>query len=510
MFEVCGIIKKIDDCLSKDVSSTGNECSDDVLYTVYCPSTKEGQKGQCETDGGRISAGFIWLLEMFKTLDDVNDFKDINDKYAEYAILWLSSKNKSISSDMHVSVTTIYDILKVKNHTWYNEYRDKIEKKRNAMNFGDYHMGKLYALLNELCNTITKYNENSSFPNEYLNYANKYFDTYKELVTKVSKVKNCDSYCNVLSTLKNAYVDFRDEKNGSDPESQLPVFNVEGMESCEKLCEQKKKESNNKKSMDEKSKDNTPPVLPQQSESQNGNELKKSQNGGSSESNGQNGSKIEQNGSGSTSVGFFDLWSPFRGFILNGTEIYNKAFQLINEHQQSFKNATKKISDVYNSAMDNLKGAYGTSSIYFSEFISNLIGQLNKIDTSPKSSDKLPVSGDSMDGGNARDQLKSTPPEVSEPTTPSTKDTIPDPSSNTITNNENITNVANVKTKETPSIWCIGTNENCDITGIGIIVISISITLAIMYKYLEFGWRKALKRKKNMKKVINSIEGKRQ
>ncbi|CAD2099562.1 PIR protein CIR protein [Plasmodium vinckei lentum] len=45
--------------------------------------------------------------------------------------------------------------------------------------------------------------------------------------------------------------------------------------------------------------------------------------------------------------------------------------------------------------------------------------------------------------------------------------------------------------------------------GISIIVILIPIALTIMYKYLSSGWRKEMKRKKNMKKVINSIGGKR-
>ncbi|KEG00219.1 hypothetical protein YYE_04927 [Plasmodium vinckei vinckei] len=46
--------------------------------------------------------------------------------------------------------------------------------------------------------------------------------------------------------------------------------------------------------------------------------------------------------------------------------------------------------------------------------------------------------------------------------------------------------------------------------GISIIVLLIPITLAIMYKYLSSGWRKELKKKTNMKKVINSIGGKKQ
>ncbi|VEV56192.1 PIR protein CIR protein [Plasmodium vinckei vinckei] len=45
---------------------------------------------------------------------------------------------------------------------------------------------------------------------------------------------------------------------------------------------------------------------------------------------------------------------------------------------------------------------------------------------------------------------------------------------------------------------------------ISIIVILIPITLTILYKYLSFGRRKELKKKTNMKKVINSIGGKKQ
>ncbi|CAD2089272.1 CIR protein PIR protein, fragment [Plasmodium vinckei brucechwatti] len=88
-------------------------------------------------------------------------------------------------------------------------------------------------------------------------------------------------------------------------------------------------------------------------------------------------------------------------------------------------------------------------------------------------------------------------------TVTSTKGTLSDPSSNPNTKNENITTVENIKTKEISSIWCIGPNKNCDITGIGIIVISISITLAIMYKYLSFEWRKELKKTEKLKKIIN-------
>ncbi|SCL83951.1 hypothetical protein PCHAJ_000495600, partial [Plasmodium chabaudi chabaudi] len=70
--------------------------------------------------------------------------------------------------------------------------------------------------------------------------------------------------------------------------------------------------------------------------------------------------------------------------------------------------------------------------------------------------------------------------------------------------------VIKVKGNETTGICDIYVPKEYKQTRILIIVILIPITLAIMYKYLSFGRRNELKRKKNMKKVINLMEGKRQ
>ncbi|CAD2096407.1 PIR protein CIR protein [Plasmodium vinckei lentum] len=66
-----------------------------------------------------------------------------------------------------------------------------------------------------------------------------------------------------------------------------------------------------------------------------------------------------------------------------------------------------------------------------------------------------------------------------------------------------------VKGNGTPGIGGIYAFKEYKQIGISIIVLLIPIALAIMYKYLSFGWRKELKKKKSMKKVINSIGGKR-
>ncbi|SCL81247.1 Plasmodium variant antigen protein Cir/Yir/Bir, putative, partial [Plasmodium berghei] len=215
LFEVCGTIEKIDECLTIDNLSTGNECSDDVLYTAYCPTNKEDQKGQCVTNGEKISAGFIWLLTMLEALNEECSENE-KDHYFEYAILWLSSKSNIIKPGSYVSIDGIYNILEINNSFWYNQFRDKVNKKKKSMNFGDYHMCNLYKLLNELCTLITKYNQDRSNPEAYLEYANKCAETYKNLVTKASAVKNCDSYCDVLSTLKSEYDKFKEENKDPD------------------------------------------------------------------------------------------------------------------------------------------------------------------------------------------------------------------------------------------------------------------------------------------------------
>ncbi|CAD2088806.1 PIR protein CIR protein [Plasmodium vinckei lentum] len=115
-------------------------------------------------------------------------------------------------------------------------------------------------------------------------------------------------------------------------------------------------------------------------------------------------------------------------------------------------------------------------------------------------------------------QTSSTPIQQTAPTDgnkafqipPSGQGTLPSSGSNSLnTKNENVISVANVKVKETSSIWCIGSNNKCGIMGVSVIVISISIILTIIYKYLSLGRTSKSQRKKNMKKVINSIGRKR-
>ncbi|KEG00391.1 hypothetical protein YYE_04902 [Plasmodium vinckei vinckei] len=68
---------------------------------------------------------------------------------------------------------------------------------------------------------------------------------------------------------------------------------------------------------------------------------------------------------------------------------------------------------------------------------------------------------------------------------------------------------SNVEDKTPQLVNSIDISKGYKRPEIVITVILIPIILLIVYKYLSSGWRKEMKRKKNMKKVINSIVGKR-
>ncbi|SCL84769.1 BIR protein [Plasmodium berghei] len=364
------IIKRIDDSLSRDKLPTENECLNDVLYTAYCPTKKDGQKGQCVTNGDKISAGFIWLLTMLEALNEECSENE-KDHYFEYAILWLSSKSNIINPGSYVSIDGIYNILEINNSFWYNQFRDKVNKKKKSMNFGDYHMCNLYKLLNELCTLITKYNQDRSIPEAYLEYANKCAETYKNLVTKVSAVKNYDSYCDVLSTLKSEYDKFKEENK--DPECQLPEF--DGIESCKDLCKQKKQKAEIDNNSGDGLVDGKVYIDGGSDDNQRNYEESRSGQGATNSVPGENDA---QNTPGIT----FDIGrSVF-------TSVLNRTFNFAETYKEKIINISKGIPGVYNKTLNNIKNGFSKSINFFNEIIGSIRSSSKKVEISGDSGDK--------------------------------------------------------------------------------------------------------------------------
>ncbi|CAD2114506.1 PIR protein CIR protein [Plasmodium vinckei] len=293
-----------------------------------------------------------------------------------------------------------------------------------------------------------------------------------------------------------------------------------------------------------------------------------SNQGGSDDGSKASGDQVQTHPSGASSGYLPSIWGTsfnLMSYMPNVSGIYQSSKDILtsatNKISDAYTNTVGIVKGAYDKTVTTVKNAYTTSTNYIGGAVTSITDQLSSFGTFQLSDDKS--GSNSLGGGvdtsdQSQQNLKqpeNPPPPPSLPPSPSPLQTSPDPSSpkpidpqpipthiskgsdqqiaptdgnigsqtpppgqgtlassgsNSLnTKNGNVISVANVKLKEISSIWCIGSNNKCDITGISIIIISISIVLTIMYKYLSLGCTSKSKRKKSVKKVINSIGGKR-
>ncbi|CAD2109202.1 CIR protein PIR protein [Plasmodium vinckei] len=193
-------------------------------------------------------------------------------------------------------------------------------------------------------------------------------------------------------------------------------------------------------------------------------------------------------------------------------------------------------NDVYENVLNGLKGGYSI----LTDFVSNVkdsIDQLNNEKDTPQSDDNGPKQKDPGDNPPSSDSpSKDLPPSPSSEQPPKIDHRDPEnqkggdkkePSGDEKTEDKNqkektqhpapivqepSDGSTNITSYQIPNPDDSGSNRNEIISkGVfSIIVIAIPAILAIMYMYLYYECGKKSKRKKNMKKVINSIGGKRQ
>ncbi|CAD2097531.1 PIR protein CIR protein [Plasmodium vinckei] len=257
----------------------------------------------------------------------------------------------------------------------------------------------------------------------------------------------------------------------------------------------------------------------------------------------QGGANTEGGALGTQSASWvpFDIGSYVYRIASKGMEQLNNASNFITAHKTKIIGAIDNIRELYNTSVSNIKTAYKISNTIFNHFISNLSIDFKKVEISDNSGDKKPVSKDTGDGLPTLNDSPSTqenPPQTSSGAS-NTSLSSPNPKEQTKTQqspqkssekgnfNKKQSQQENQQPVSTPMIKQEDTGIGIQVNGIteigdiyalkeykqfaiSIIVLLIPVTLVIMYKYLSSGWRKEMKRKKNMKKVINSIGGKRQ
>ncbi|SCL85052.1 CIR protein [Plasmodium chabaudi chabaudi] len=265
----------------------------------------------------------------------------------------------------------------------------------------------------------------------------------------------------------------------------------------------------------------------------------------------------------------FDIKPYMLIIKLKGMEQINNALKFFNEHKERITDAIDTINSLYNTSVSNLKNTFNNFTDFFNNFINNLSIDYNQLEKTPDSGDKQSGSGGTGDkpptpnapseppkdsddnepgsGGKEGEPPTSNDSSQHQKDSPQHDSNKQDSQGSQDQQNSLLSSSVEQTQAQKPSQDTSG-NQNSDQTdqegpqkpetapvtkqensgtelkgnriteigdiyvlkeykkiGISIIVILIPITLAILYKYLSFGRRNELKKKNNMKKVINMV-----
>ncbi|EAA18240.1 PIR protein [Plasmodium yoelii] len=412
-------------------------------YNYYCRTNKKPWKRECNTIGEVVNAVTIMLLHKLSVLNKNIEYENKNNEYITYVMLWLSNKMKLIKKGSYGSVGDFH-VTFIRNSKKYQLYHDKINKNRKLMNLEIHRMRKLYGLLNELCNAITKHTTDPSNCSNFSKFVNDWIKLYIQLVLKKKKFFEDEYYCNVLVTLKNAYEKF---KKDNDTKKNFPeIIEIAGIKTCEELGKEAKSSSK--------------VIGVAFNEVKTQKDLEK-------------GKDTSRNIDLKSAFEFYSLFFS-KMFTNIGNSLYENVFPTLEDFYGKLKNFAGNTINHVNKELKKAIETYAPN---------NCISEEKDQGSNPPSSqESLSEKGDSDQKGCEASQITLS--------RSATEHEIP------------VSNVARDGTTE------MGDNpfnvyKNM---GFSILIILIPIALAIMYKYLPFGWRKKSKKKKKMKKAINMFD----
>ncbi|EUD71236.1 hypothetical protein YYG_03291 [Plasmodium vinckei petteri] len=487
-------------------------------YKQYCLNKN------CDSNRRRIAALSRYLFMELKIQNKEENYI--------YFLMWLSDKlfkihNKGKENDNSITLNSAYDKY-FKNNVENVNFWNALYNIRGLKNADLKHMSEFYKLLNHICKTITHYKTKGVGSKALLQYPaiNESRKTYPNLFNRLQILTTKENIDNYFANGPKSF-DF------SNPKCQLR-YDDNIFETLEKAKTQEKQKDNGSKGEDitlstqpQSSVDQTSNHPTETGDSQsmlnNGTDTSRSKDdivdntkieenrkmgeekdpggdtGNQKGTNQGNGSEGSNDGAGGTDNGSsntdgvqgdqgntgdsqgamnsvpgasFDI-EPYISMVASkGKEQLNNAFEFFKTKKKKIAEATDNIKNLYSTTLTNLETAYDK----FSSFLKEIIDNISTLQSSQDPS-----------GNKHSDQTDQGGPKKSVPAL--------------VTKQEN--SGTEIKGNETPGIGDIYVLKKYKKLGTSIIVLLIPITLAILYK-------KGIEEKKNMKKVINSIGGKRQ
>ncbi|CAD2089733.1 PIR protein CIR protein [Plasmodium vinckei lentum] len=531
--EACKFLRDVDAYFNNEIvdEKKFNQSYSSLYKCPYDNETK-GNTG-CKNNNERISALGEYLYQKLANIaSDLKGEGDNDNRHIEIFIMWLCDKLCKLEKNKVATLEESYETY-WKDYTGNFKYWGVIDSKKVYNGANVCYMSELYSLLKYICDLVNEYYKNTQNlkKKKIKAMSNK---CYQKFMSIYNNATDCYSYFDLLKYLKSIYDDIRNDaainaairraairsaairrgaitrdgikktksisekinlnqllKNAGD-DSMFPIIDLTASDwdqrfsdksdqtigfhtqKCVNLhsefVEQVKKDA--QKQQDSLS-------LQQPPEQSTDNQHKASPN---EEADSENVKKLLK----------------FLSDAQNTFEKYRSPFY------NAYTKIKKRVNESISSALENAH----TNSIYIADKVSNAIKQVS--DQLQKHS--TPTKGKDSPSDHKKSELKLPSLSSTDPSTANSQTT------NTSLNGQKDVSIYS-NNLMTNSVTDTRPNEKIrkvifigNIFKGGIppyvkaIVILIPITLAIMYKCLSFEWRKELKRKKNVKKVINLVD----
>ncbi|VTZ69985.1 CIR protein [Plasmodium chabaudi chabaudi] len=571
-YHVCEMFNSLYSQLPDDDNEEKRQNGEKLLYESFCPKIGETYQ-KCSSEFEKISAGFVYLLgQLFGNVNSEGEHEDQKDHYVYYGFLWISYKLQQ-SNRKSSKPIGLYDFFNnhVVNGDWYEVVEEHVQPKISLLNnnINIDLMSDIYYILKEMCKKFSNKNDNFDYLEDFMNY----YDSVKRCGENILKKKSNDGdtdnideiYSDLYDMLKNVYNDYRKyyyEKNPQDnAPPELPKIEEikknftpdlgasDLQDSTEGSPEPQDGDGNSEQQQSsseptpletqpletppsEAPPSEAPPTEPAPSEPESTgpespepespepeppgpeppgpeppgpepHQEPKDEPQEEPQETSQNDSLAEQ--------------ESIKKFI-NSMRLIAHYFRP--DFPYMYNTLTEFGNDVYKNVLNGLKGSYSM----FMNFVNNVKDSIDQLDNekdtpqpgdngpkledlpSPPSPEQPPKiensdpqdqkDGDKKEQSGDEQNVDNNQEKGTEDSPPSQEQSID------FTNTEYVQGT-------NPYISGINRNEIISKSVFSVIVIATPIILAIMYKYLYYGRRKKPKRKKNMKKVINSIGGKR-
>ncbi|CAD2099628.1 PIR protein CIR protein [Plasmodium vinckei brucechwatti] len=564
---VCEMFNSLYSQLPDDDNEEMRRSGRNLLYETYCPKIEENYQ-KCNSDHDRIKAGFIYLIEqLFGNVNSDGEHEDQKSRYVYYGFLWMSYKlqQSNIKSSQPID---LYNFLNkhIVNGDWYDVVEEYVKPKISMITKeADISlMSDIYYILKEMCKSFSNNDGNLDHFEDF----SKYYEYVKRCGENISKknsnntdTDNIDEiYVDLYDMLKNVYNEYRNYHNVKNTQGNAPpelpdikeiqkkithdLKTSDSQDRADGSLEPQDGDGNSKQQQPEPAPLETPPPSseeptggkrepsspPAQESSQPQPQIQDSpQSQGPSLETDQRNPAIPPEDPPNEQVTQESIEK-----IINSMKLIIHYFKP--DFSSVYNTLTEFGNDVYENVLNGLKGSYSI----FMNFVSNVKDSIDQLDNEKDTSqpgDNGPKLEDPGDGAPPSDgPSENLPPSPSSEQPPKIEHSDPqDPKDedkkeqygeeNPVDKNqeketeelppipqEPTINSINTASYQIPNSDDSGSNRN-EIVSKGVfsvIVIAIPVILAIMYKYLYYRCGKKSKRKKNMKKVINSVGGKRQ